>query len=859
MEGLPEGVKLTPMLEQYLHWKRQYPGYLLFFRMGDFFELFFDDAVEASELLDLTLTARDAEKAIPMAGVPHHAVDGYLARLVEAGRRVALCDQVTEPDGKTLVERRVVRLVTPGTFVPPESGQEGLLAACIPGKPCWALALLSMSTGRFEAGNLPEQEARSYLLSFSPQETLVPRGLEGFSLEGPLVERERDLFSVTAAEALLKHRHGVLSLEGFGFEPRDAALGAAGAVLRYVEETQFGRTGHLQTLRRIQPRSGLLLDPSSQCNLELVEGRGGSLYGILNRCKTPLGRRLLREWILHPLNDPEAIELRQEAVQALLDTPSLRESLRRVLEGLPDVERALSRLHLNTGGPRDLGACRDFLSRLPRLESFRDRPPLLPWLPEPCPGREELGESLSRALEETLPRNLREGGVIRPGHDGELDSLRQCLGDAKGWLRSYEEGERARTGIRNLKVGFNRVFGHYIEVGKTAADRVPGEYQRRQTLVNCERYVTEELRTFEDRRCGAEGALAEREERLWNDLLTRTLSRTADLQAAARKVAELDVLHGFAEVAAARGYCRPLVDEGETLSIRGGRHPVVEAALTPEPFTPNDLELDGNQRRMILLTGPNMAGKSTFLRMGALLVLMAQMGSFVPAEEARIGRIDRLFTRIGARDDLNRGKSTFMVEMMETAQILNGLGPRSLVILDEIGRGTSTDDGMSIAWAVMEFLQEETELRPKVLFATHYHELTGLAEKLPGVRNCSVAVEETPRGLAFLHHVVPRPASRSYGVDVARLAGLPESVLLRSRELLSRFEARRREGTELLPQEERPRSGETGQRRLFDVDLEALLEELSLCDPDRMTPLQGLETLYRLREKGRMIWGRDKA
>ena len=853
MEGLPEGVKRTPMLDQYLHWKEKYPGYLLFFRMGDFFELFFDDAREASALLDLTLTARDPDRAIPMAGVPHHAVDGYLARLVEAGRKVALCDQVTEPDGRTLVERRVVRLVTPGTFVPPDSGQEGLLGACVPCGTRWSLALLSLSTGRFEAGSLPEQEARGVLLSFAPQEILVPAGVALSDLGIPRVERERDLFSPAAGEALLRQRLGVRTLEGLGFEEGEPSLGAAGAVLRYVEETQFRPTGHLQPLKRIWTRCGLLLDPSSQRNLDLVEGRGGSLFTLLNRCRTPMGRRLLRRWILQPLNDPEAIGQRQEAVAHLLETPGRHRTLQELLSGLGDAERALSRLHLGTGGPRELGVCRDFLGRLPGLRREGDHPSLAPWLPKIPADLEALRERLERALEETLPRNLREGKVVRRGYDSELDSLRLCVEDQEGWLRAFEEQERERTGIRTLRVRSNRVFGHYIEVGKAALPRVPEGYRRKQTLAGCERFVTEELRDFEGRLAGAAEALEERERVLWEELLARTLESTREIQSGALKAAELDVLQSLAEVARTRGYRRPLVDRGEVLSIRGGRHPVVEAALEPDPFTPNDLVLDEDERRLVLLTGPNMAGKSTYLRMGALIVLMAQMGSFVPAEEARIGCLDRLYTRIGARDDLNRGQSTFMVEMVETAQILNDLAPRSLVILDEIGRGTSTDDGMSIAWAVMEHLHDRLDLRPKVLFATHYHELTVLAESLRGVRNWSVAVEETPRGLVFLHHVVPRPASRSYGVDVARLAGLPEAVLLRSRELLARFEARRRE--DLGEPQEVPGGKEPpkGQLRLFDLDLEGLLEELAACEPDRMTPLQGLELLYRLRDRARLV------
>ncbi|MCX7828684.1 MAG: DNA mismatch repair protein MutS [Thermanaerothrix sp.] len=841
---LPEGVKLTPMLEQYLYWKEKYRDYLLFFRMGDFYELFFDDAKEASRLLDIALTARDQDRSIPMAGVPHHSVEQYLAKLVEQGRKVAICEQVSEPDGKTLVKRQVVRLVTPGTFVPSEGSLDVYLAACEPVGGEWAFAVISLSTGQFEAGMVSALEIQGVLSIYSPTEVLVPKGKVPDDMPWRWVERELDLFSPAANELLLKQRLGVATLEGLGFQSGDPALGPAGAVLRYAEETQFRSIGHIRPLKRVCLGKGLMLDLTSQRNLDLLEPRDSSLFSVLNFCVTPLGKRVLREWILHPLNDPDEINLRLDAVQSLVEIPLVLSAIRSSLGSVGDVERAVSRLHLGTGGPRDAGLCRDFVSALPEVAACAD---VLPdrWRIKPSSALEALKVTLDAALEDRLPKDLSEGPVIRQGYDRELDELRSFVDGHEGWLSAFEERERERTGIKGLKVRYNKVFGYYIEVSKSNVDRVPDYYIRRQTLVNAERFVTQELQEFESRMSKASLAVSVREAQVWNDILSKILDATPEIQSLSVLVGELDCLQSLATAAVERGYSRPQVDLGDVFHLKDARHPVVEAALHPEPFTPNDMYLDGGARRMILLTGPNMAGKSTYLRMGALIAIMAQMGSFVPASHARVGCFSRIYTRIGARDDLVRGQSTFMVEMVETAQILNGLGPRSLVILDEIGRGTSTDDGMSIAWAVMEYLHHRSDVGVKVLFATHYHELTVLAEQLPGVSNWSVAVEETPRGVVFLHHVVPRPADRSYGVEVARLAGLPESVLRRSRELLEMFEGRRKR--DVGAAFEVP-SGAV-QLSLFDPRVDGIIEELAACDPDNMTPLQGLEKIYDLRRR----------
>jgi DNA mismatch repair protein MutS len=832
------------MLEQYLYWKERYKDYLLFFRMGDFYELFFDDAKEASRLLDIALTARDQDRSIPMAGVPHHSVEQYLAKLVEQGRKVAICEQVSEPDGKTLVKRQVVRLVTPGTFVPSDGSGDAYLAACAPVGEGWAFAVISLSTGQFEAGVVSSLEIHGVLSAYAPTEVLVPKGKIPDGMPWRWVERELDLFSPAANEVLLKQRLGLSTLEGLGFPTSDPALGPAGAVLRYAEETQFRAIGHLRPLKRISLGRGLMLDLTSQRNLDLLEPKGSSLFSVLNFCVTPLGKRVLKEWILHPLNDPDEINLRLDAVQSLVENPLTLNAIRSSLGAVGDVDRAVSRLHLGTGGPRDAGVCRDFLSALPDVAAcaalFPER-----WRISLSSALEELRVTLGAALEEVLPRDLSEGPVIKQGYDGELDELRSFVDGHEGWLSAFEDRERERTGIKGLKVRYNKVFGYYIEVSKANLDKVPSDYVRRQTLVNAERFVTQELQEFEARMSKASMAVSVREAHVWGDVLSRILNATPEIQSLSALVGEIDCIQSLAMAAVERGYSRPHVDLGDVFHLKDARHPVVEVALHPEPFTPNDMYLDSGERRMILLTGPNMAGKSTYLRMGALVAIMAQMGSFVPASYARIGCFSRIYTRIGARDDLVRGQSTFMVEMVETAQILNSLGPRSLVILDEIGRGTSTDDGMSIAWAVMEYLHHRSDVGVKVLFATHYHELTVLADQLPGVSNWSVAVEETPRGVVFLHHVIPRPADRSYGVEVARLAGLPESVLRRSRELLEMFEGRRKRDVgaafDVAPG--------VVQLSLFDPRVDGLLEELAACDPDNMTPLQGLEMIYELKMK----------
>ncbi|WP_029166602.1 DNA mismatch repair protein MutS [Aminiphilus circumscriptus] len=870
---LPPDIKRTPMLEQYLFWKERYPGCLLFFRMGDFFELFFDDARTASAVLDITLTARDPEKKIPMAGVPFHAVESYLSKLVREGFSVALCDQVTEPDGRTLVERSVVRVVTPGTYVPEDPSGEGRLAALAPaGDGGIALALLAPGTGSLEAGTVSENEAASLLATFVPQEILLPRGtLE--RLPGRIREQiarvpqrllARNHFDPAAGEERLAARFAVASLAAHGVLPGDAAAGCARVVLDYLEETHFSAARHVWRLRPLHSGLFLHLDVTTVRNLDLVEGDGLSLFAVLNRCSTPMGKRCLREWILRPLRSVEEIRKRQDAVASLTEDPALLRAVRDVLGACRDVERALGRLSLRVGTPRDLAAIRDTLAAFPGLVALcaaREVGKLLRAVPDLAP----LAETL-KTLADDPPRLVHAGGVIRDGADPELDEWRCVARGGEEWLRDYAARERELRGIKSLKVGYNKVFGYYIEISRANLENIPPEYSRKQTLVGGERFVTEELAVFEERMRSSSERIAARESALYEELIRVTLEAGSCVQELGRALAALDATASLADVAWERGYVRPLVTEGTRLALHGARHPVVEVALGNRSFTPNDVLLDGDGVRIAVVTGPNMAGKSTYLRMAALLILMAQMGSFVPAERAEVGLTDRIFTRIGARDELDRGLSTFMVEMVETAGILHNVTDRSFVVLDEIGRGTSTYDGMSIAWAVLEYLLTPCGARPKVLFATHFHELTALAERHREITNCSMAVEETAEGVTFLHRVVPRPADRSYGIEVARLAGIPETVLRRSRELLREFETRRvvpgGEGWAgafpdgaAWPEASRAALGQgRGRMRqlsLLDAAKDAVLEELALLDPDSMTPLQALEVLYRLREKSR--------
>jgi DNA mismatch repair protein MutS len=851
------------MMRQYREWKQRYPDYLLLFRLGDFYEAFYEDAAVAARALDITLTSRQkGEGAIPMAGVPHHAVDGYVARLIRSGHKVALCDQVeaTAGKGRKLLRREVVRLVTPGTVT--ETGlldgrQNNFLAAFAPGSDRLGVALVDVTTADFWVGEAADVGALvEAVLLRRPAEALVPATLAPADpLSGRLREagvavttRPPDEFALRSAEARLREHFQVAALEGLGLGGQPAAVRAAAAVLAYLQETQQAPPSHLTRLLPLALEEHLALDEAAVRNLELVESLqdrtvSGSLLWALDRTLTPMGGRLLRQWLLRPLRSPAEINRRLDAVATLVEAPASLEAWRDQLARIGDLARLASRVALGLATPRDLVGLRTALRPLPALRERAGEcdDALLRETAAQLEDLAPLAKLLEAALLDDPPLTAHEGGLIRESYSQALADLRREVREAKAWIAGLETRERERTGIPTLRVRFNRVFGYGIEVPKGQLRLVPDDYVRRQTLVGAERFITPALKEQEAKVFGAEERTNRLEFELFDEL-RRAVAREADrLLRTARAVATLDGLAGFAHVARERGYARPHVDAGGGLEIRDGRHPVLELRTDGPPFVPNDVALDGAEVSCLVLTGPNMAGKSTYMRQVALIVLLAQLGSFVPARAARLGVVDRIFTRIGAHDNLLRGQSTFLVEMTETAAILRHATAHSLILLDEIGRGTSTFDGLAIAWAVAEYLHEQ---RPgaKVLFATHYHELTRLAAELPRVRNVHVAVREWRDGIVFLHRVESGGTDRSYGIQVARLAGLPAEVVARARTLLRDFEQR-------APAPAPPAGADTGQLPLFPATPHPVLETLAGLDPDAMTPLEALTTLHALKAR----------
>jgi DNA mismatch repair protein MutS len=790
------------MMQQYRDAKARHPGMLLFFRNGDFYELFEEDAELGARLLGITLTRRD--KGIPMAGVPHHALDRYLNKLLLAGHRVAICDQMEDAaQAKGIIRREVVRVVTPGTVTEDDlldPRRPNHLAAVAPHGPVAGLAWLDLSAGVLQAADLPWPRLGDELARLAPAECLYPEqevdrlGERLRRAAATLTGRPDWTFEIESARgALLKH-FGVTTLAGFGFDDQQPCLSAAGALLQYIQETLKVRPGHLSRLRPYRADNFLLLDEVTRRSLELTrtlrEGnREGSLLSVLDRTVTAMGARLLGDWLLNPLARREEIEGRLDAVGELVQEQALRQELRASLEGSADLQRLTARASTGRASPRDLAAIARTLRLLPRLKArvTARRSTLLRELEgrlELCP---DLREALDAALVDAPPLNARDGGLIRDGYHAELDELRAIARGGKDWIARFQAQEITRTGIPSLKVGFNRVFGYYLEITNTHAGKVPGDYQRKQTLKNAERYVTPELKEYEEKVLGAEEKSLQRENELFLALRERAAAEAPRLLQTAEALARLDVLAALAELAVSRQYCRPELCAEAVLEISDGRHPVLDQSLPPGTFVPNDVALGPEPGTLWLITGPNMAGKSTFIRQVALLTLLAHVGSFVPARHMRVGLVDRIFTRVGASDELNRGQSTFMVEMSEAANILNNASERSLVILDEIGRGTSTYDGVSLAWAITEYLHNELGCR--ALFATHYHELAQLAETLPALRNYNVLVREWQDDVVFLHKIAPGSADKSYGIHVARLAGIPAEVLERAREVLGDLEA----------------------------------------------------------------------
>jgi len=887
----------TPLMRQYAAVKKDHPTALLFFRLGDFYELFFDDAIVASKELQITLTSRNKEKgvAVPMCGVPHHAAEGYIGKLIRKGFKVAICEQMEDARlAKKLVRREVTRVVTPGTAADSLLGSEenNFLAALAQVGDRVGFAALDLSTGEFRAtefsGDTALRRVQEELEQLKPKELLYgstaplfeqagsPKELRSFA---PLDSRGRLsphnsvrcaetplddwIFAPDHAIPLLENHFGVLSLEGFGLAGRTAAAAAAGAILYYVRSTQRGSLDHVDRIGWYERQNCLVLDAVTVRNLELIEplfagtDAGVTLFRSIDAAVTPMGKRLLRAWLLRPSLDLAEINARLDAVEAGVKETIAREELRRALDGVLDLERLLSRVTLETANPRDVLALASSLAKIPAIKSAAGKlaAERLRTLHAALDELSDLRERIEKTIVAEPPLSFADGGVIAAGIDRDLDELRELSRNSKQVLAQIEQRERGRTGITSLKVKFNSIFGYYIEVSKPNLHLVPQDYERKQTLVGAERFTTPELKEYEAKILDAQEKIVEIERRLFTELRTAIAAEAKRIRQTVLALAEVDVLASLAHVATLRNYCRPqfivLPETGAhsgagELEIVEGRHPVIEQqemAGGSERFVPNDLYMNASTHTILLLTGPNMGGKSTYLRQTALIVILAQMGSFVPARSARLTVVDRVFTRIGASDNLARGRSTFMVEMTETAAILHTATPRSLILLDEVGRGTSTYDGLAIAWAAVEFLH--AHVRAKTLFATHYFELTELAEQLAGVKNYHVSVKETGGGIVFLRKVEPGAADRSYGIEVAKLAGLPNEVITRAREVLAEHESAERELTEHLSPGSSP---PPTQLTIFTPISQPVLEKLREVDLNRLTPLEALNLLAELKK-----------
>jgi DNA mismatch repair protein MutS len=836
------------MMQQYLRIKAEFPHMLLLYRMGDFYELFYDDAKRAAALLNITLTARgsSAGEPIAMAGVPYHAVEGYLARLIKLGESVAICEQIGDPShSKGPVERKVVRIVTPGTVTDEallDERRDNLICAIAQQREQYGLATLDITSGRFSVQQLQGEEALAAELErLHPAELVVSEEMAGAPARTGLTRLAPWHFEHDATHRLLCQQFATRDLSGFGCEGLREATAAAGALLHYVQETQRGTLPHLHGLTLEQHDEALQLDAASRRNLELESNLGGdhrhTLAGVMDRTATAMGSRLLRRWINRPLRDHALLRGRQQAIETLLERQLFAE-LRERLRGIGDIERILTRIALKSARPRDLTQLREALRRLPELQqqlAGLDSPQLAD-IARRIASYPELHALLARALIDEPPMLIRDGGVIAEGYDSELDELRAIRENAGQFLLELEAREREQSGIATLKVSYNRVHGYYIEVSRAQSERVPASYQRRQTLKNAERFITPELKAFEDKALSAAERALAREKGLYDELLQCLGAELVPLQGSAAALAELDTLNNLAERAESLRLVRPALSRTPGLEIRGGRHIVVEQVMS-EPFIPNDLRFD-EARRMLIITGPNMGGKSTYMRQTALIVLLAHIGSFVPAEQATIGPVDRIFTRIGASDDLASGRSTFMVEMTETANILNNATAQSLVLMDEIGRGTSTFDGMSLAWACARHLA--TRLQAFTLFATHYFELTTLPESLPHCANVHLDAVEHGEKIIFMHSVKEGPANQSYGLQVAQLAGVPREVVQQAKQKLIELEQDNSVRTE-------HDSGEAQLALFAATPPHPLLDAVKLLEPDEMSPREALQALYRLK------------
>jgi DNA mismatch repair protein MutS len=848
---------VTPIRQQYLDIKKQYPDTILLFRLGDFYETFDKDAEIASRELDIVLTSRPIGKGLraPLAGIPYHAIDNYLARLIDKGYHVAICEQIGDQPSKGIFPRKVIRVVTPGTIIEPTllpGDSNNYLASFVLENGRAGIAYVDITTGEFATTELDSppdlSNIRSELARLNPAEIIypdnfiIPNGLPGHQTAWPAWH-----FELGKCQDILLSHFGATTLEGFGLLGMHLAIRASGGILQYLKETEEAAITLLTGLRVYSLDEFMTLDAATRRNLELTETlRGesrGSLLGVLDKTITPMGKRLIRQWISQPLLDPNQIRIRLDRVEYFLGHSMTRAELRSSIKPLVDMERLTNRILAGRAQPRDLVALRETLSRLPQVREsliekrdgiITDNAALPSHIPQFDQCENELA-LLQVAINENPPSTLQNTGVIRPGYSSELDGVIEASRHAREWINNLEPLERERTGIKTLKVGFNKVFGYYIEISHGQSANAPAEYIRKQTLVNSERYITPEMKEYETLVLNAEERIHEIELRLFREVCSRLSTSATRLLKTAQILAVLDVLSALAEAAALGGYIRPEISEDGSIDIRDGRHPVVEQSLQTDRYIPNDITFEQGELVRII-TGPNMSGKSTYLRQAALITLMAQMGSYVPATSAKIGLVDRIFTRIGAQDEIHAGQSTFMVEMIEVANILHHATTHSLLILDEIGRGTSTYDGVSIAWAVVEYIHNHPQIHAKTLFATHYHELTQLAELLPGIRNYNVAVTEADGNVVFLHKIIPGGADRSYGIHVAQLAGLPRPVIQRATEIMGDLERSSGQAVRINPH--------LAQQVALFPETNPLLEEISRLDMNSLTPIAALNILY---------------
>ena len=860
-------------MKQFARFKQKYPDCILFFRMGDFYETFYEDAKICSRICSIVLTSRSkGDNPIPLAGVPYHAVEGYLKKMLQAGYKVAVCEQVEDPKtAKGVVKRDIVRIVTPGTLTDDvllDAKEDNFLCAINPGTNAKAaISWVDISTGHFFAQDIPEKNLLDELLRLSPAECLLPdrrgelfeaetRKLAGdiAHLTGAIVtERPPWYFDPYQAEKRLLKHFGTTTLEGFGISDNDSGLiPPAGAIIEYLNETQKTTLSHIQSLKKINRRNSLQIDQTSLASLEILrtirtESKKGTLLHCLDETLTPMGGRMIRAWLCMPLCDLGAIELRQDTIEEMINSDTKLADIRKLLADIADLERIAARISTFRATPRDLVALEATLRQVPLLRELLRQftTDLALQSAQKCDSMDELADLLQTAIEPQCPSHLRDGGVIRKGFNEELDRLRSISKDGQSWLRNYQRQQSERTGIANLKIGYNKVFGYYIEITHSAADKVPDDYVRKQTIKNAERYITDELKEYETQALSADEKALELELQLFEQIRSQAAQYISRLQNLADTLAQCDCLTALAYLAGRRNYIRPKITNGGELIINEGKHPVLAETLGPE-FVPNDIELGGKAGDCLIITGPNMSGKSTYIRQTALLVIMAQAGSFIPAKDAQLGLVDRIFTRVGASDELVRGQSTFMVEMTETANIINNATEKSLVILDEVGRGTSTYDGLALAWAITEHIANK--LKCRTLFATHYHELTELALIFTNVKNCNVAVREWADEVVFLHKILPGGTDKSYGIHVAKLAGVPKPIVERSKEILEELEstfAKEATGRGLA----KHKTKQPPQDILFIQKHKSVLDKLSSTDVNNLTPIEAINLLNKIKNE----------